>query len=147
MMKKMKKNLILIWEILIFLGIDQYSKYVFYTLQWGSELPFITSTFNKGISRGISIPMLIILGLSLICMVGICYLFYKKYITKWEFILFFAGSLGNLIDRVVLGGVRDFIAIGNFPIFNFADVFLTCSMILFGIREFFPNSLKRKERK
>ncbi|MBQ7075055.1 signal peptidase II [bacterium] len=35
-----------------------------------------------------------------------------------------------MIDRIFLGGVRDFIAIGSFPIFNVADILLTCSLIL-----------------
>jgi signal peptidase II len=32
------------------------------------------------------------------------------------------GALGNLIDRVAHGAVVDFVSVGLFPIFNFADV-------------------------
>ena len=42
-------------------------------------------------------------------------------------ILIFAGGVGNLIDRLALGAVRDmlqFLFI-NFPIFNLADVYVT----------------------
>jgi signal peptidase II len=44
-----------------------------------------------------------------------------------------AGTLGNLIDRLFYGGVRDFINIQlfNFPIFNIADILLTIGV---GIR-------------
>ncbi len=40
-----------------------------------------------------------------------------------------AGALGNLIDRVFLKGVRDFLyfSLIDFPIFNVADIFVTCS--------------------
>ena len=31
------------------------------------------------------------------------------------------GAAGNLIDRVLIGHVTDFVAIGNFPVFNVAD--------------------------
>jgi signal peptidase II len=43
-----------------------------------------------------------------------------------------AGAVGNLIDRVLLGHVVDFIyfEIINFPLFNFADSCLTVSSIL-----------------
>jgi signal peptidase II len=35
--------------------------------------------------------------------------------------MIFGGALGNTIDRVRFGKVVDFIAIGNFPVFNLAD--------------------------
>lgn len=31
------------------------------------------------------------------------------------------GAVGNLIDRLTIGWVTDFIAVGNFPVFNVAD--------------------------
>lgn len=46
------------------------------------------------------------------------------------------GALGNLTDRVFRapgfpsGQVVDFIALPNFPVFNVADSFITCSVIL-----------------
>jgi signal peptidase II len=33
----------------------------------------------------------------------------------------FGGALGNLIDRLTIGYVVDFVSIGNFPVFNVAD--------------------------
>lgn len=48
------------------------------------------------------------------------------------------GAVGNLIDRVVLGHVVDYIyfEIINFPLFNIADSFLTVSCILLFILSF-----------
>lgn len=48
------------------------------------------------------------------------------------------GAIGNLIDRVVLGHVVDYIyfEIINFPLFNIADSFLTISCILLFILSF-----------
>ena len=42
----------------------------------------------------------------------------------------FAGAAGNLFDRIALGYVRDFIYVSliDFPVFNFADICVTCSM-------------------
>ena len=31
------------------------------------------------------------------------------------------GALGNLIDRLTIGHVTDFISVGTFPVFNIAD--------------------------
>jgi signal peptidase II len=36
-----------------------------------------------------------------------------------------AGAMGNLIDRIVVGYVVDFISVGNFPVFNIADASIT----------------------
>lgn len=53
-------------------------------------------------------------------------------------IFFFAGAVGNFIDRVSLNYVVDFLyfKLINFPIFNVADIYVTCSacaLIVLGI--------------
>ncbi|MCR5295541.1 MAG: signal peptidase II [Lachnospiraceae bacterium] len=44
-----------------------------------------------------------------------------------------AGALGNFIDRLLLGYVRDFLyfSLIDFPIFNVADIYVTVSAFLF----------------
>ena len=37
----------------------------------------------------------------------------------------FGGAIGNLIDRLTIGHVTDFISLGNFPVFNIADSSIT----------------------
>lgn len=48
------------------------------------------------------------------------------------FVILMAGAVGNLIDRVLNGYVVDFIyfKLINFPIFNVADCYITCSAVL-----------------
>lgn len=48
------------------------------------------------------------------------------------FSLVFGGAVGNLIDRLFLGYVRDFIALDfiNFPVFNIADMCLCAGVIV-----------------
>ena len=47
-------------------------------------------------------------------------------------VLIAAGAAGNLFDRLLLGYVRDFIffSLINFPIFNVADIYVTCATFL-----------------
>lgn len=41
-----------------------------------------------------------------------------------------AGAAGNLIDRVILGGVTDFLDLGWWPVFNVADMALDIGVAL-----------------
>jgi len=73
-------------------------------------------------------------------------LFYKKPFKKnvWyklAFVLLLGGLFGNLIDRMTLGYVRDFVQFDfiSFPVFNLADVALTCGCISFIIYVIFCN--------
>jgi signal peptidase II len=50
--------------------------------------------------------------------------------------LFLAGGLGNLLDRLLLGHVIDFIYIHYWPIFNVADICLTVGALIFLIHAF-----------
>lgn len=51
---------------------------------------------------------------------------------KIAFTMIIGGAIGNLIDRISLNYVRDFIyfKLIDFPIFNVADIFVVCGVIL-----------------
>lgn len=49
---------------------------------------------------------------------------------RFSFALLIAGALGNIIDRVRLGYVIDFLSFPNFPIFNIADCCVTVAIAL-----------------
>lgn len=55
----------------------------------------------------------------------------KYYCLIFDLAVLLSGAIGNFIDRIFLGYVRDFIyfEIINFPIFNFADICVTLSVI------------------
>ena len=48
-------------------------------------------------------------------------------------IALFAGAIGNFIDRILHNYVIDFFyfSLINFPVFNVADIYVTCAMALF----------------
>lgn len=58
----------------------------------------------------------------------------KPHMTSLTVLLSFivSGALGNLIDRVAMGKVTDFIyfKLINFPIFNVADIWVSCSTVI-----------------
>lgn len=107
------------WWILILIVFDQISKY------------FLTTVTNTGaafgILKGFNIPLLII---SLIALV-ICIFFYvKDKRIRLPLTFLIAGIIGNSIDRILLGHVRDFINLGFWPVFNLADSFNVIGVIL-----------------
>ena len=60
---------------------------------------------------------------------------------RWCIAAVYAGGLGNMIDRLRLGYVVDMIEVDfiSFPVFNVADCFITCGVILLLIHLVFFN--------
>lgn len=60
-------------------------------------------------------------------------IYYKNKVNKkayYGLIFLMAGTIGNLIDRLALGYVRDFIQIWIYPSFNLADIFNVIGVVL-----------------
>lgn len=123
MKRKLKPNKLLIF-ILIFSSLvigDQITK----TLTSASY----TSICNEGIAFGISINSILLISFVLFFILWMLVREQKK-ILILAMILIFAGGFSNLIDRIIYGCVRDFIAIHNFPSFNLADFALSFGAII-----------------
>ncbi len=72
----------------------------------------------------------------------------KVYNIGFSFVV--GGAIGNLIDRVFIGGVRDFICFDfwpEFPLFNLADSFLCIGVVLFAIYIIFIHKDKKESKK
>lgn len=94
---------------------------------------------NKGIAWGmLSGKKMLFLIVTAIVLVLCFYVYYniadnKKFRFMRVCLLFLiAGAIGNMIDRIKLGYVIDFFSFDliNFPVFNVADIYVVCSMIL-----------------
>jgi signal peptidase II len=82
--------------------------------------------------------------------------FKKKKTYSWSVILFIAGTLGNAIDRALLGYVIDFLHYPFLDIIldlfnlsnfynNFADLYLSLGIVLFAVDLFFFEGKRKKE--
>tara|TARA_B100001173_G_scaffold204187_1_gene176123 strand:- start:49 stop:519 length:471 start_codon:yes stop_codon:yes gene_type:complete len=108
------------------------------------SIPVITNFFNltyvtnDGMAFGINFPFGIYI-FSTISLIFTVFLFWYLWTIKEEGIvirtgvaLIIAGAVGNLIDRIFLGSVVDFLdfMIGNYHwyVFNFADSYVTIGM-------------------
>jgi signal peptidase II len=61
--------------------------------------------------------------------------------------LIVAGAIGNLADRIRLGHVVDFVAVGVWPKFNVADTCVTIAILILAWTSFFPSSATKPDAK
>lgn len=99
---------------------------------------------NYGSAFSAPIPIWIAIVLSFVCLGYIGYRKYKEdFKPDWILAVLAAGIIGNLIDRVRLGYVIDFINFKIWPIFNIADVLLTLPLVyLIYLSLLVPNTTK-----
>ncbi len=145
----MKKNNLVtaVWQIvatIVILLLDQLTKlYILNNVSVGEvfgELPYVADfIFVKNTGAAFSIlsdNTWLLSTISVVFVIGI--LIYrvvakpKGLLLNIALALFFAGALGNAIDRVTYGFVVDFISIKwfNFPVFNIADMAIVTGAVI-----------------
>jgi len=90
---------------------------------------------NKHIAFGLPVNQVFLYILISLILIGLVYelsLGYKKgkIIIILSFTLIIMGALDNLIDRIIYGGVVDYIDFPLFPVFNLADLMITLGAVL-----------------
>lgn len=130
--------------VAIVVFIDQLTKFLVYGTMAKSiigDLLWFHSTLNTGVAFSMFQDKTIFFTIiSILASFGFVYLIVSKRFFKYKaekiilgFIL--GGTIGNLIDRIIFGGVRDFIYLKfiNFAIFNIADMAVSLGAIAFCI--------------
>ena len=117
----------LYWLLLVILILtDQLTKLLFK----GTHLGIINYQINYGAAFSI-LPgyRWLFIAIAIIVIVFVAF-YYKNTRKKLPLILLLAGITGNLIDRLFLGYVRDFIDLKFWPVFNIADSLSFIAVIL-----------------
>ena len=105
------------------------------SLLWLSPYARIVHWYNTGAAFGMFKDASMILTVLAFVVIG-AILFYYPQVEQDDWLLRLAlsmqlgGALGNLIDRLTIGHVTDFISVGNFPVFNVADASITIGAAL-----------------
>ena len=142
--------------------VDQLSKLLVFALyDKGSTVTFflghvfgIEKTTNDGIAFGWlsefawAQPLVIVLtfAASAVLVYFLCKLSPKRRFLRWALLLILAGAVGNLIDRIALQEVRDFLymnfGLGSYTEFtnNVADLEITIGAVMFIIALLFVDS-------
>jgi signal peptidase II len=143
----MKKKLVLAFLcIAVLTGFDQFVKYLtVLKLERGKSYVLINKVFqlthvrNYGAAwSSFTGKRFFLLAVTLVVLVVLCMLYIRM--SKLDMfkdirvllVFLISGALGNIIDRVVNGYVVDMFdfCLINFPVFNVADIYVTCSVIL-----------------
>ncbi len=160
--KEYKKTLIIfiksMFVCVIFVLIDQITKYFFTNTEYNlKSFPFaIRYAINNGSSFSMFANLkyynqiIIIISFIFIIAILLNFSFFIKNQKENIYILLLAGIIGNLLDRIVFGHVRDFIHLKGFFIFNLADLYLFSGAIYIILLEFseykFLKTRKRKKK-
>lgn len=113
---------------------DQAIKFLVVSLmELGESIPVFAGIFhityieNPGAAFGLFANqrlVFIVAGILVIAAVCLMYrrLMSEKAIIRWGVALLLGGAVGNLIDRLRIGGVIDFLDFRIWPVFNIADI-------------------------
>lgn len=144
-----KKTLRYLFYILVVPGIivavDQYTKWLvrqnlalgesWMPIDWLAPYARVLHWYNTGVAFGLfQGGGIIFILLPIVIVIGILVYFPKISDNDWSLRLALSlqlgGALGNLVDRITIGHVTDFISVGRFPVFNVADSAITIGVIV-----------------
>jgi signal peptidase II len=145
----------------IIIGLDQWTKSIvrdnlligtiWSPWDWLTPYARIVHWYNTGVAFGLFQDQgLIFTVMALFVVAAILYYFPRMDPRDWSLrlamILQLGGAVGNLIDRLTIGHVTDFISLGNFPVFNIADASISVgvAVLLLGI---WMQEIKEKKMK
>lgn len=150
----MKQNKITIWisgclTVLVLVLLDQYTKILAVRhLKDQVDIPIIKDIFELAYveNRGAAFGMLqnkqtFFIITTVLVVAGILWIYHtmpmeKKFIpARITLVFIVAGAIGNFIDRVSQGFVVDFLyfKLIDFPVFNVADIYVTCAVVVLAI--------------
>lgn len=142
-MKLKTKYIVLFSIIVIVVAIDLVTKMLFGDISYTNIIPklinFQTNHGNDGAAWGIlggkrgALIAIAIIGLVVFLLVDIFVIKSRSKLYTIGLGLYLGGTVGNLVDRIYLGYVRDFINftfLPTFPTFNLADSFLCVGAVL-----------------
>jgi len=137
---------------LLIVGLDQWTKWLVRvnipaggtwlpeSLEWLSPYARIVHWYNTGAAFGLfKEGGMVFTVLAFIVIGAIIYYYPQVERSDWPLRLAMSmqlgGAIGNLIDRLTIGQVTDFISVGTFPVFNIADasISLGCVVLLLGV--------------
>jgi len=103
--------------------------------EWLTPYARIVHWQNTGVAFGLFQGQSMIFAVLAIFVSGVIIYYYPRipsndWMLRLALGLQLAGALGNLIDRLTVGHVTDFISVGTFPVFNVADSSISVGVVI-----------------
>lgn len=161
-MKKFTRTYgLMIILVTVIIAFDQFTKTLVRTnlefgqiwMPWEWLVPYarIIHIFNTGAAFGLfKGANTVFMILAVIVSGAIIYYFpsvsKKDWVIRVALSMQLAGALGNLIDRITIGHVTDFVSVGNFAVFNVADASITVGVAVLLIGMWVQEKRERKNK-
>lgn len=159
MKKRIQSYLFLFTVSLAVIGLDQWTKAIVRSNMelgeiwspWNWLTPYarFVHWYNTGVAFGMFQNNNVLFAI-LVSIIAVIIIIYYPSLTEDDWYLRIAlslqlgGAIGNLIDRLTIGHVTDFISVGNFAVFNIAD---SCVTIGVGVMILGMWMQERKQKK
>ncbi len=154
--------MISVLSVILMIALDQLVKYwTVSSLKPVGSIPILENVFHLTYieNRGAAFSILqgqkwFFVCITVAVLAAIIYAFRKNMIVhasgKWALLFIAGGAIGNVIDRIFRGFVVDMFdfCLINYPVFNFADIFVVVGAFLFIYYVMFkhPDSEKKDDR-
>lgn len=142
-----KRFFIFFLTAIVIVALDQWTKWLVIqsiplntswlpdSMEWLSPYARFTHIQNRGASFGMfqNGNTFFIILTSVIVVAIVYYVTQMEHPSNWMWVaagMYLGGAVGNLVDRLTLGAVTDFISVGTFYIFNIADASINVSVAL-----------------
>jgi len=161
-LKKIIKNyLVLILVAGVLIALDQWTKsLVRANLEFGemwspwlwiSPYARIVHWYNTGVAFGMFQDYGMLFTILNTVIAAFILVFYRRlsgndWFLRIALSMQFGGAIGNLIDRMTIGHVTDFVSVGNFPVFNVADASVTVGVGVMIIALWIQEKREQKEK-
>ncbi len=159
MKKYVRDYVVLIGVAGLIVALDQWTKYLVRTLipfgetwspwAWLSPYARLVHWQNTGAAFGMFQGFgLVFTILAFVVTIGILFYFPRVPRSEWALrvamVMMLGGAVGNLIDRLTIGTVTDFVSVGSFAVFNVADASISVGTAILIVAVWIS---ERKEKK
>jgi len=161
--QKVKDYLVLIGVAGFIIGFDQWTKWLVREniefgaqwlpagMEWLSPYARIVHWYNSGAAFGMfQNGNLVFTTLAILVILAIIYYYPQVEAEDWTLKLAMglqlAGAGGNLVDRLLMGKVTDFISVGSFPVFNIADASISVGVVVLLLGVWFKEQQEKKKK-